>query len=166
LDSPTPMQLRKLTGIANYQFGPGAGSALFNRHVRIVCSKRTGRIRHVYRNKKLIATLRPRDGYLALTVSGASILLPRMRRLPNVVVGRSDVSEFIKTGGDLFAKHVVHADEHLRPAEEVIVLDESGVLLGVGHAVLSGRDMVHFKRGVAVKIRRGIEEEAGAADDN
>jgi len=154
----TPLQLRKLIGIANYQFGKGAGSLLFNRDVRIVCSRRTGRIKHIYKNKQLLATLRPKDGYFALTPHGAKLLLSGSENPPNVVVVLNDVSGMIKRGGDVFAKHVVRAAESLRPAEEVIVTDDDGLLIGVGRAVLSGGDMKYFRRGVAVRVRRGVEE--------
>ncbi len=154
---PTLAQFRKLVGVANYQFGGEAGSVLFNKRVLIECSKRTGRIRHIYRDGKLVATLRPKDGYLALTPEGANILLTRMKDLQNVVVVQDDVSEMVRNGGDVFAKHVVRADSNLRPAEEVIVSDEQPKLVGVGRAVLSGNEMRYFKRGVAVKLRRGVE---------
>ena len=132
------------------------GSILFNRQVEVECSRRTGRIRHIYREGKLIATLRPKDGYLALTPNGATILLSTIKKSPNIVAVQTDVSDAVKDGGDVFAKHVVSADANLRPAEEAIVTDEQGVLLGVGRAVLSGHEMMHFKRGVAVKLRRGV----------
>jgi len=85
-------------------------------------------------------------------------VLSRLKKPPNIVVVQTDVSEFIKAGGDVFAKHIVRADGNLRPAEEVIVTDENGGLLAVGRAELSGNDMKFFKRGVAVKVRRGIDE--------
>jgi uncharacterized protein with predicted RNA binding PUA domain len=113
----------------------------------------------------LIATLRPRDGYLALTPDGASILLSGVRNPPNVVVLQTDVADVVRGGGDVFAKHVVQADSSLRPAEEVIVTDERRVLVGVGRAVLSGVDMMHFKRGVAVRLRRGVQEASDNAPD-
>lgn len=155
---PTPAQLRKLVGVANYQFGKNVGSVVFGRAIQIVCSDRTGRIRHIYREGKLIATLRPRDGYLALTTAGASMIVSKMKQPPSIVRVENDVSEYIKVGGDVFAKHVVVADENLSPADEVIVTDNRGFLLGVGRAVLSGREMERFKRGVAVKVRRGVDE--------
>ena len=165
MDRPTLTQLRKLVGVANYQFGTGIGPALFNKQVFVECSRRTGRIRHIYRNGRLIATLRPRDGYLALTPDGASILLSGVRNPPNVVVLQTDVADVVRGGGDVFAKHVVQADSSLRPAEEVIVTDERRVLVGVGRAVLSGVDMMHFKRGVAVRLRRGVQEASDNAPD-
>jgi predicted RNA-binding protein (TIGR00451 family) len=158
LDRPTKQQFRKLIGVANYQFGKGAGAALFDKGIRIACSKRTGRIRHIYRKSKLIATLRPKEGSFALTVRGAEILLTKFESFPNVVVAQNDVAEFIEVGGDVFAKHVVRATISLRPGEEVIVTGEDGHLMGVGRTLLSGNDIEHFKRGVAVKVRKGVEE--------
>ena len=76
------------------------------------------------------------------------------------------VAEAIQSGGDVFAKHVLHADPELRPADETIVIDERGILLGVGRAVLSGMEMCDFRRGVAVKIRRGVQEERGVDKDS
>jgi predicted RNA-binding protein (TIGR00451 family) len=134
------------------------GPILFDRKTRIVCSRKTGRVRHIYRGKKLIATLRPTDGYLALTLEGARILLEKMKVAPNTVTVQSDVAEFITKGGDVFAKHIVSAADTIRPSDEVIVLNESGDLLGVGSALLSGNDMKYFRRGVAVRVRRGIGE--------
>jgi predicted RNA-binding protein (TIGR00451 family) len=158
LSQPTPPQLRKLIGVANYQFGKGVGRILFDKKVRIICSRRTGRIRHVLRGRQLIATLRPKDGYLALTMLGAKLILQGMKAPPNIVAVQNDVSEFIRAGGDVFAKHIVRADTRLRPAEEAIVVDENNQLLAIGHAVLSGNDMQFFKRGVAVKVRRAVAD--------
>ena len=158
MNPATTPQIRKLRGVASYQFGKGVDAALFGTDIKIVCSTRTGRIRHVYRRNQLIATLRPKDGYLALTPHGAGLILSKLKNHPNLVVVVSEVADFIMTGGDVFAKHVARADEELRPAEESIVIDQNGNLLGVGRAVLSGHDMKFFKRGVAVKIRKGVDE--------
>jgi predicted RNA-binding protein (TIGR00451 family) len=158
LKPATTLQLRKLRGVASYQLGKVAGTALFDKGIKLVCSRQTGRIRHIYRRNRLIATLRPKDGCLALTLDGAKQLMSRLSRLPNQVAVSDEVSDFIRVGGDVFAKHVVRADQGLRPAEEAIVTDEHGALLGVGRAVLSGYDMRFLKRGVAVRIRRGVDE--------
>lgn len=157
------VQLRKVISVANYQFGPGVGAVLFDRSSRIVCSRKTGRVRHIYRGEKLLATLRPTDGYLALTPHGARILLDKMHVAPNIVMVQSDVAEFITKGGDVFAKHIVRAADTIRPSDEVIVINESRDLLGVGSALLSGNDMKYFKRGVAVRVRRGTDEAHSAA---
>ncbi len=154
-----PQPLEQLTAVADYQFGSGAGTALTRGKIRIEHSRRTGRVRFLYDGKgDLLATLRPKDGYLALTQEGGLRLLrafksPRLR-----VVVRSDVGEFIRRGRNVFAKHVVAADGEIRPEGEVLIVNERDVLLGVGKAVLTGREMTAFKTGAAVKTRHGIDE--------
>ena len=149
--------LAKLRGIANYQFGKGLGEVLFPRRIEVVRSRRTRRIRHVYLNGKLIATLRPSDGLLALTIHGAKMVASKSSRVPRVVV-RSDIGPFVEVGRNVFAKHVVDAVESIRPQDEVIVSDASGKLVAVGRAAMSGGEMLSFKSGVAVRVRKGVKE--------
>jgi 7-cyano-7-deazaguanine tRNA-ribosyltransferase len=158
MEHPSKSQLHKLIAVGNYQFGKGVGAILFDRRVTIQCSRRTGRIRHIYIQGELAATLKPKDGFLALTPKGASIILSKLKAPPNVVTVDSSVAEAIRDGGDVFAKHVLHADSELRPGEEAIVTDSVGGLLGVGSAVLAGHEMTAFKRGVAVNLRKGSNE--------
>lgn len=146
----------KLKSVADYQLGKGLGSALFPKGILVATSRRTGRIRHIYYEGALLATLRPNDGFLALTVEGARRLLGRPRVKRFTVAVSDEAAPFIMEGKDVFAKHVVWADERLKPMEEVILVDERGELLAVGKAVLSGVEMLCFKRGVAVKTRRGV----------
>jgi len=163
MEHPSKSQLRKLIAVGNYQFGKRVGSILFDRKVMIECSQKTGRIRHVYIRGKLAATLKPKDGFLALTPYGASLILTKVRAAPNVVTVDTNVADAVRDGGDVFAKHVTHADPELRPGEEVIVTDAGGRLLGVGSAVLAGHEMTAFKRGVAVNLRKGSNEVSHAA---
>jgi uncharacterized protein with predicted RNA binding PUA domain len=76
-----------------------------------------------------------------------------------VVKVRDDVAEFVAEGGDVFAVHVVEVDEAVRSKDEVVVTDEKRNVLAVGRAALSGGEMRAFKRGVAVKTRRGNMDE-------
>jgi 7-cyano-7-deazaguanine tRNA-ribosyltransferase len=146
--------------VANYQFGKHVGIKLFPRNVDITYSERTGRIRYVHLDGYRLATLRPTDGLFSLSLDGAKRLLHCCKSaLKYVVAVRNDVSGFIRKGGDVFAVHVVSASDEIRSKEEVIVVDEHGNLLAVGRAMLSGDEMKAFKRGVAVKVRRGCMEE-------
>ncbi len=156
---PTYAQLCKLMAIADYQLGRGTGKVLFQGQIQLVCSRRTGRMRHIFRHNRLIATLRPKDGCLALTPYGGSILVSKMKKPPNLVVITKEVSSFIRGGGDVFAKHVVRSDPQLRPMDEAIICDEDGAILAVGRCVMSGNDMSYFKRGVAVKVRGSVKPE-------
>jgi 7-cyano-7-deazaguanine tRNA-ribosyltransferase len=152
----TWQDIRKLRGIANYQFGSHLGNVFFKGPIELTRSGKTNKIRLIFRDGKLISTLRAKDGFLALTPDGAKIILASMRKPPRIVVVRSDVVEFIKAGRNVFAKHVVAADPSIRPQDEAIVVNEKRQLLAVGRAVLAGWEMTQFKRGIAVKTRRGI----------
>jgi predicted RNA-binding protein (TIGR00451 family) len=134
------------------------GAKLFPENVEIAYSKRTGRIRFVYLDRRRLATLRPTDGLFSLSIVGARRIAENAGSAECFVTVQNDVSKFIAKGGDVFAVHVVKADDEIRPKSEVIVVDESGKVLAVGRAVLSSKEMKAFKVGVAVKVRHGIEE--------
>jgi predicted RNA-binding protein (TIGR00451 family) len=153
---PRLHELRRIRVVANYQFGKGASRA-FPKNVLITRSPNTHRIRHIYNDDKLLATYRPKDGLLALSIPGGRALLnifkrPRLR--VQVIPG---VEEVIKNGGNVFCKHVQEVDPELRPAEEVLVVDENDRLLAVGRSFFNAEEMLSFKVGVAVKVRHGIE---------
>ena len=150
--------LQRIRGVASYQFGKGVGDALFPDNVEIVHSGRTGRIRYIYLEGENLATLRARDGLFSLTITGAKRIWEGMKPRRYWVKVSDEVAPFIAQGKSLFAKHVVGADEEIRPMEEVIVINEKDEVIAVGKAVLTGREMTAFKRGVAVKVRRGVSE--------
>jgi len=149
---------QRIRGVANYQFGKGVGEKLFPDDVEIVHSGRTGRIRQVYLDGDCLATLRARDGLFSLTITGAKRIWEGMEPRRCWVKVSNEVAPFIAKGKSVFAKHMVGADEEIRPMEEVIVINEKDEVIAVGKAVLTGREMKAFKRGVAVKVRRGISE--------
>jgi predicted RNA-binding protein (TIGR00451 family) len=144
--------------VADYQFGKGAGRLLFPRNVKIEYSKKTGRIRYVYLNDARLATMRPTDGLFSLSLVGAQRLVRHRDRAKCIVTVKNDVAEFVAAGGDVFAVHVVNADDEIRSKDEVIIVNETGSILAVGRAVLSSEEMTAFKRGVAVRVRRGTRE--------
>ncbi len=147
--------LRRIRGVADYQFGRGVGSALFPDSVDIQFSRATGRIRYVNLNGERLATLRPTDGLLSLSVVAARLMVEQLGFAGSLVTVRSDVAEFVADGGDVFAVHVVKVDGGVRSKDEVLVVDESGRVLAVGRALLSSSEMRAFKIGVAVKVRHG-----------
>lgn len=150
--------LQKIRKIADYQLGKGAGNALFPDNVDVVFSKRTGRIRHVFFKRKLLATLRPTDGMFSLTLEGAKRLLQETISPRLWVKVSKEAAPFISEGKSVFAKHVIAADPEIRPQEEVIVLNEDNKLLAVGKAILTGKEMIAFKKGLAVRVRKGAKE--------
>jgi uncharacterized protein with predicted RNA binding PUA domain len=152
--------LRRVRSVADYQFGKGVGIELFPEKVEILFSKRTGRIRYVYLGGERLATLRPTDGFLSLSIAGAKRVVENVDSVECLVKVQGNVAQFIAQGGDVFAKHVVEACETIHPRDEVVIVDGSGGVLAVGRAVLSGEEMKAFKHGVAVKVRHGRMEES------
>jgi 7-cyano-7-deazaguanine tRNA-ribosyltransferase len=148
-------EIQRLKAIADYQFDQGVGETLFRGELRAVKGK-GGKIRQVWADGKPLCSIRASDGFIVLNKEGAirvhsALKFPRLR-----VVVADEAVPFVRKGRDVFAKHVVEADPEIRPAEEVLVVDQRDRLLATGRAVLTGEEMKTFKVGVAVKVRRGI----------
>jgi predicted RNA-binding protein (TIGR00451 family) len=151
-------ELAKIRSIADYQFGKGVAAKLFPENVEIEYSPRTGRIRFINLDGERLATLRPTDGLLSLSVKAAKLMAENAAFAHCFVTVKNDVSDYIAAGGDVFAVHVVKVDVEVRASDEVIVLDEAGNVLAVGKAILSSVEMTAFKSGVAVKVRHGAKK--------
>jgi predicted RNA-binding protein (TIGR00451 family) len=152
--------LTKIRSVADYQFGKDVGAKLFPDTVRIIHSKNTGKIRHIYLNETLLATLRPTTGLFTLTIAGAQQLMNKVNP-PLLWVKLEDYAEpFVAKGRSAFAKHVTKADPEIRPQEEVMVINSKNKVLAVGRALLSGIEMKAFKKGIAVRVRRGVTEKS------
>jgi uncharacterized protein with predicted RNA binding PUA domain len=147
--------LRRIRSIADYQFGKGVGVRLFPENIQILYSKTTGRIRYVNLDGKRLATLRPTDGLLSLSISAARRIAENVDFAQCFVTVRRDIAEFVAGGSDVFAAHVVKADDEIHAKDEVIVIDDDKRVLAVGRAMLSSSEMKAFKTGVAVKVRHG-----------
>ena len=152
--------VRQIRSIADYQFGKDVGIKLFPENVKILYSKATGRIRYVNLNGERLATLRPTDGLLSLSVTAAKRIVENARFAQCFVTVQNDVARFVADGSDVFAAHVVKADTEIHAKDEVIVVDETGKVLAVGRALLSSAEMKAFKTGVAVKVRHGSENQS------
>jgi len=140
--------------IADFQFGKGAGQALFPEGCEVILS-RTGRVRQISLCGKRLATVRAQDGRFTLGIDGALRLLSALPPPAYRVVVRDEVAEFIRQGKNTFAKHVIATDPAIRAGDEVMVVNGEDELLATGSAVLSGGEMLPFNYGVAVKVRQG-----------
>jgi uncharacterized protein with predicted RNA binding PUA domain len=144
---------RQLKIILDYQFGR-VSHALPAKNIKFLYSRKSGRIRHVYLDGQLFATLKP-NGAIALTIGGANTLLRSRVFRENCVVVEDDAVEFVKRGSSVFCKFVHAAGRRIHARSEVAVLDKSGRVIAVGKAVLPGSFMTQFNAGVAVKVREG-----------
>jgi predicted RNA-binding protein (TIGR00451 family) len=144
-----------IRSIADYQFGQRAGAILFPENAVIIYSKNTGRFRHIYFNDTLIANFRANDGMLTLSIHGARLLMKKIPDFEYSVVVLDEISEFPSKGRNIFAKHVIHAGEKIRPGDEVIIVNSKKEVLAVGRSMMNSIEMATFKKGVAVKVRHG-----------
>jgi predicted RNA-binding protein (TIGR00451 family) len=152
------MENAKVRCIADYQFGKGTGVKLFPDNIEIQHSPRTGRIRYISLDGERLATLRPTDGLLSLSIKAAQSIAQNIPEAKCFVTVQNDVAPYIARGGDVFAVHVVNVDEEVGAKDEVIAVDENRQVLAVGRTLLASTEIRAFKTGVAVKTRHGVRE--------
>jgi len=150
--------IARLRAVADYQFGRGAGAALFPDDTRVEYSKNTGKPRHLWAGEELVANYRPNDALFTVTIAGARRLVA-LEEFKYSVSVMDDVVEFVEQGKNVFAKHVRDAGESIRPGDEVVVVDESGEVVAVGKSKMNRGDMLSFKTGTAVRVRRGRKKD-------
>jgi uncharacterized protein with predicted RNA binding PUA domain len=152
-----------LRTVADYQFGRGAGAALFDGDV-VVQRTSSGRPQQILTDGERVLSYGT-DGRFTLGASGgrrlqAALEFPAYR----VVVG--DESEpFVREGKNVFAKFVSEVDPAVRPCDEVLVEHHDGDLLAVGRAELAADAMLDFESGMAVKVRDGVAADPAADGD-
>ena len=152
--------LTKIKAISDYQFGPDITDALFTKDtdVRVIFSRNTGKIKHIFDGEKLLLNFRPNNGLFTLTFhSGQRIIANTVKPRLRVVV-LNDVAEFIKKGRNVFCKHVIDIDRDLRPMDEVLIVDENDDLLAIGRLNLPIDFILAFDRGLAINVRKGINK--------
>jgi len=150
--------LARLRAVADYQFGKGAGAALFPDSTRVEYSRNTGKPRHLYASGELVANYRPNDALYTVTIAGAR-RLAALEGFRYTVRVRDDVVEYVEQGRNVFAKHVVDAGEPIRPGDEVVVVDGGGEVVAVGKSKMNRGDMLSFETGAAVRVRRGRKKD-------
>ncbi|MCK4492106.1 MAG: hypothetical protein KAU03_05745, partial [Candidatus Altiarchaeales archaeon] len=149
---PNTRDIDKIRGIMEYQFGSGAGD-LIPEGVRIKKSRKTGRIRWIYRKKELIASVRATDHFIIPKDYLAKRLHEKFS-YPDLRVAVDDEAKpFILEGKSVFCKFVQDIDPDLRAGDEVLVVDKEDGLLGVGTLFLSPAEVRDFDRGMAARMR-------------
>jgi len=143
----------KIRQIMNYQFGFGAEKVLDKFNLRIKRSKATKRIRWIFSGKDMIASVRASDHFIIPHKILASEL-HRFFKYPKLrVVIDDEAVEFVKKGKSVFAKFVCDVDKNLRSGDECLIVDLKDNLINTGTLVLSPKECMDFKRGIAVRTR-------------
>lgn len=148
--------LEKIRTVADFQFAPGAGKALFPDGTDIVVSRATGRIRNILYNDKIVATMRAQDGFFTLTAKGGEMIRDAFPAPAFRVVVTDDSAEYNSKGFNVFFKFITSYDLDLIASNETIVVDSKDNVVAVGRAMVSGREISHYRSGVAVKTHHSI----------
>lgn len=151
----TADELKELRAIAEYQFGI-RGDMLLPEDVIAVVSPGTNRIRVLEKGGEKYLSVRAGDYRFNLHILSARVLHAHLPPPYLRVYVKNEYAPFVMRGGNVFAKHVMMADPHIRPGDEVLVVDENDTLIAVGRAVLAGHEIVYYKRGEAVRVREGV----------
>ena len=149
--------LRRVSLMVDYLFGRGVSSVLPKEGFRLYYSRRSARVKTIFLNGRLFATIKP-NGAMALSMEGAAILSKSPRFRQNCVQVSDDVAEFVKGGKSVFCKFVRWAGKNVYPRGEVAIINSSGRVIGVGMAIMNGAVMAQFKSGAAVKVRAGLKK--------
>ena len=144
----------KLSQTIDALFGIGV-SRCIPKKIDFTLSKKTGRIRTVYFQEKLLCTLRI-DGGLAITPYFAQILSKSKKFRENCIEINKDAAPFVKDGRSVFCKHVIWCGKNIQIASDTPILFDDKVI-AVGKAVLSSEMIKGFKKGVAVKVRDSLK---------
>ena len=154
---------------ADYQFGAGAGDALFPPGDPVTLRRSSGgRPRQVIagdvdntpgssEGARLVSY--GTDGRFTLGEAGARRLQAALPEPAHRVVVGDESEPYVREGRNAFAKFVTAADEGIRPGDEVLVVGGDDALFATGRAELSGAEALVFRSGVAVKVRHGITDE-------
>jgi uncharacterized protein with predicted RNA binding PUA domain len=149
-----------LRTVADYQFGAGAGDALFppSEHFDVQRST-TGRPQQIARDdgERLVSV--GRHGRFTLGIAGGRRLVDDLPHPAARVVVGDDSEPFVRDGKNVFAKFVQTVDRDVRAGDEVAVVHERGDVVAVGRAELDAGSMLDFDTGMAVMVRSGVPAE-------
>ncbi len=139
--------LSVLRTLLSFQFGEEVARAITSLPLEV--ELRRGKIRYVYEAgaSERLLTLRPNDFMFTISLRAGEIA---RRALPSPRL-RVVVREF--RGTDVRGSDVVVSDPHIRPGDEVLVVDASDGLLAVGKARAPGPLMAALRDQDVVRVR-------------
>ena len=135
--------LHELRSIAMYQFGEDAYDFIQdNVKTKGMYHKR------ILSNGKQLALLNKDHGLYRLNLPGGEILKDLGINIVNI--------DFDLETNTVFAPGIQKADHKIIPNDEVVVVRDNDVV-GVGKAVMTGREMEECKNGIGVKIKHRVK---------
>ena len=149
--------LEKIRTISDFQFGRNSGIQMFPDGVEIIKSRSTERIRNILLDGKILATMRAHDGFFTLTTEGAKRLLSIVEYPKLRVKVTDDSAEYNAKGLNVFFKFITDFDPDIIAMNETLVVNEKDELIAVGRSTVSGKEIGHYRKGVAIKVHHSIE---------
>ena len=140
-------QHNAIRAIADYQFGVGAGDAIFD---DLQVESYYPKLRANDADGEQLAAMVPEYGVLSLTLAGARRWIES-----DAPTKRVEIGAFVPHGSVL-APGIIDADESIRAGDEVVF--EGPDAFAVGRANMSGREMIDSSRGIASEVRH-VEEQ-------
>ncbi len=153
------MDFVRAMAVARYQFGIEAADILLRGEVTFRISRKTGKIRNVFSDGEHVLSMRAGDGLYTLRMEGARRLVKELPAPFMRVMITEDAVPFAQKGRNMFAQFIVSADEELVPKDEAIVVSPDGEPVAIGQLLLTPREIGFMKKGVAVKVRSGNDDE-------
>ncbi|WP_226040486.1 PUA domain-containing protein [Natrinema sp. DC36] len=151
--------LPELRTVGDYQFGGGAGAALFPPEESLTIKRTTsGRPQQVHAEAGRIVSFGT-DGRFTLGLEGGRRLDAALAHPSYRVVVDDESEPFVRDEKNVFAKFVLEVGDEIRPGDEVLVVHERGELIAVGTARLDAAAIRDFETGMAVNVREGAPAE-------
>lgn len=158
-EKPNGWDIKVIKTLLSYLYGYTFEEDSLRSRVMVSRSRKTGRLKEIYLDNVLFATIRLSDGFLVPTLHGWELLVSQGKKY--FVEVPEDVAMFIAEGKTVFSKHVTGVYEETLPGDEVVITSKSnsGIkVYGSGKAVLPASSMGKIKRGKAVKTRHGKKQ--------
>lgn len=160
---PSGWELKVIRTLLSYLYDFRLNDLPSRFRVYVSRSRRTGRLKEIFLDDLLFATIRLSDGFIVPTIHGWELLLNLGEKYFVEIPG--DVAEFVAQGKTVFSKHVLRAYEEILPGDEVAIVVQAGSgsrVVGAGKAVLPAASMRRMKKGKAVKTRHGASARASS----
>ena len=121
----------------------------------------TGRIRNVFDSEGThILSPRLEDGGITLTINGARKLFEFSKlgicKIPLVKIN-NDAIPFVRKGRNVMHGFILSVSEKLRPGMPCLIINDKEELIAFGISCCTNSEADELKKGVAVKIKSGIE---------
>mgnify|MGYP001626163395 FL=1 len=148
------LEKRQLEAVIYYQYGVELSLDVERNQIEVTRSRKTGRIKQIFLNKKYFASLRAKDGFIIPSIYGWKYIASASASTLPCIEIKEDIAQFIADGKTLFSKHVVRAHADILPGDEVCIKTVKGEIIASGKAILPGTEMGIIRIGKAVKTRK------------